>query len=639
MSSWNQEYFKAHEVIEMIKKKEITVPQYQRGQVWKPDQENKLIDSIKNGYPFGSILLYKKNDSEYHLIDGLQRCTTLYHYLENPAHFFDEALDIDSHTIDQIVENIKISNTNDMVKNKVKSIISNWVKNNHSNLTQVENIRANLCAKELQNHFPTINATSFDIIDNLLSDMFINYKSSCKQINDTPVPAIVFKGDESLLPEVFNRINSKGTPLSKYQILAATWTTYTIKVTESNLSDIVKYVEEFFRSIEQEGFTLTNYDTNAFRKEKIVNLYQLIFGFGKILSDKYPYLFSKSTKDSDTESSGFNIINACIGNKNSKLKDLPKILNSCFSNDEEINIFLSNIIGIVNEVDKILSPYIKFKVNSRDGINKYHTEFQICSIISNAFVNRYVEFKFDDNHQIIDRKVALTTLNSSWNIFRANLRLNCFKRYFIDIINNVWAGSGDSFLDDVVMNPIYYSESIQMQDIENSLESWYSTAKNSRVESEKVANPNTQEKLFLCVLYSKRFTAADQLDGSKYDIEHLATKKLLKKKLSKFNSDQIAKLPISSIANICLLPEWDNRKKQDSTIYQDSSYLNVVKDKIHIIERKYTFTDKSMLNWVDQDFDTFDELKKEYISFIDNRFRIISKEVVTNLFDQEQNRH
>ena len=102
-SSWKPETFSVEEIVNKIKNKSITVPLYQRGQVWEEAKEKALIESIKLCYPFGSILLYKKPGDEYHLIDGLQRCTTFYRYLEDPAHYFDSELDVDDAIVDKML--------------------------------------------------------------------------------------------------------------------------------------------------------------------------------------------------------------------------------------------------------------------------------------------------------------------------------------------------------------------------------------------------------------------------------------------------------------------------------------------------------------------------------------------------------
>ena len=58
-NQWEPKEFTAEEIHNMRADNKIVVPLYQRGKVWKPNQKNDLIDSIKKGLPFGSILLYQ----------------------------------------------------------------------------------------------------------------------------------------------------------------------------------------------------------------------------------------------------------------------------------------------------------------------------------------------------------------------------------------------------------------------------------------------------------------------------------------------------------------------------------------------------------------------------------------------------
>ena len=47
------------DLISDIKKGEIKIPQFQRKFVWKEQQAIKLLDSISNNYPTGSLLFWR----------------------------------------------------------------------------------------------------------------------------------------------------------------------------------------------------------------------------------------------------------------------------------------------------------------------------------------------------------------------------------------------------------------------------------------------------------------------------------------------------------------------------------------------------------------------------------------------------
>lgn len=64
-------------------KPKITLPELQRGFVWKPSQIEQLWDSILRGYPIGSILM-SESENEKFLLDGQQRCTSIALGFYNP---------------------------------------------------------------------------------------------------------------------------------------------------------------------------------------------------------------------------------------------------------------------------------------------------------------------------------------------------------------------------------------------------------------------------------------------------------------------------------------------------------------------------------------------------------------------------
>ncbi len=96
------------EIISKIEKKEIVLPDFQRGFVWKSEEEQcKLVASVLARMPIGSILLLKSNHKEYlskligcrkeqdlsdvhgeveFLLDGQQRITVLANVFSSIIH-------------------------------------------------------------------------------------------------------------------------------------------------------------------------------------------------------------------------------------------------------------------------------------------------------------------------------------------------------------------------------------------------------------------------------------------------------------------------------------------------------------------------------------------------------------------------
>ena len=57
-NDWKTDEFKATTIKENMDSGVFNVPKYQRGIVWSDKQRAELVDTIKKGLPFGSLLLY-----------------------------------------------------------------------------------------------------------------------------------------------------------------------------------------------------------------------------------------------------------------------------------------------------------------------------------------------------------------------------------------------------------------------------------------------------------------------------------------------------------------------------------------------------------------------------------------------------
>ena len=71
------------EVVRMAQDGEMNAaPAYQRKFRWKPSDEARLIESLMLGLPIPSIFVAANDDFSLEVVDGLQRVSTLVHFLE-----------------------------------------------------------------------------------------------------------------------------------------------------------------------------------------------------------------------------------------------------------------------------------------------------------------------------------------------------------------------------------------------------------------------------------------------------------------------------------------------------------------------------------------------------------------------------
>lgn len=616
MNTWKPESFLAKDIEKSMSAHNFTVPLYQRGLVWKDAQKERFVDTLKRGLPFGSILLYHDEvKNKYQIIDGLQRCTTIFEFINNPTMFFCED-DIDDAAISEIVAILGMGGNTTRQQEEIKLHLLRWVKTNHPTMQTVEDMQYSEFAYFLSAIYPTAKGKEQQIAL-AIKPLLHNYKSICKTMQSINIPAIVIKGDEDVLPEVFERINSSGSPLNKYAIFAATWTDKKYKIASPKLFEIVKFNCDRYEMMLSGAATLADFEAASFLKNKELNAFEIAFGLGKHLSKTYPHLFSRKDDITQIDSVGFSLINCCLGKKISETKNMNGWLENSIGN-ERINLFLERILQCVECVDKLVKKYNLFKANSRSIIGLLHTEYQILSMIALVFINRYATYAYNDKGLVDYFEICLDTSTPAWSSFELLFKKNAAKKYIQDILYQRWKGSGDKRLDSVLFDPEYYTREISNQEFEVMLWQWFYSDSAERNECKKFASPQEAEKLLLSVIYLPIFSAQAHLDGSAYDIEHLAPKGLMRKKLEKF--DGVLRLPVSSIANLCLLPEKENRVKQDKTIYSDKKYLEASSYTLQDIETKFTFTKQEHLSWADDETLDAEAFKEKYMGFINLRF-------------------
>ena len=624
MNSWEQASFTAVEIFNNIENSIFFVPPYQRGCVWSQKQKDQFVDTLKRGLPFGTILLYRDEvKNQYQIIDGLQRCSTILDFINNPAKFFDSG-DIEEGLTQRLANITGIANPASII-DMVDRHMVDWVHTAFASMDDVRDMQYIDYANAFTSFFPSAKGREGEIASEAKPTLR-KFRDLCEGLCNVRIPAIVIKGDDDALPEIFERINSKGTQLSKYQIYAATWTKG-YKITSQSLAELIQININRYIRMASDGIEISDFDATSYLQNKELNLFEISYALGKFLGNHYTSLFSVKKEIKDVDSLGFSLITACVGMKNANSKNLhtefDKIVGS-----SNVNTFLDRIIQCVDTAQKLIGKYNKFKINSNSEAGPLHTEFQIVSLIANIFLARYASYNKDDNDRIIDLKLSLQTSNQDWDAYERSLKDHAWKRYCLDILHSRWKGAGDKRLDNTIFDRGYYTQNIGWNEFHTSALQWYEQGKAEKREYKRVTPPQEAEKVFFALLYLPIFTAGDQADQSKYDVEHLATKNLMKKCLDRYTGN--LRLPISSIGNLCLLPQSENRAKRDKTIYGDNSFLQKSNYTLSDLEDKFTFTSKNDLAWIDDE--TLDQatFEKNYIQYLDSRFDAMIAKIKAN---------
>lgn len=600
MSNCNYEHWSLKELKDAInfehkEKKIIQIPMFQRRIVWQDKQLKAFIDSLKKGFPIGTLLFSKTiRDSKevYTLIDGLQRSNTIKDYIEDPTKYFQEE-DVSNEFVLKIFNLINCTGNKQIIQEKIRKSIVDFIKS----VKEIENIQYREFAELLSYEFPILQKEERKREVSRLAEPYLKkIKKRYLEIVESTIPIIVYSGKEENLPDIFERINNSGTTLNKYQVYAASWESKG-KVTIKNKEIVQKILNKYDKVIEN-GFSLGGYNREELVRTKQFSVFEYVFGFGKYITDKYPSLFEKDKEEDKINPIAFELLNACLGKKNNNIKnlyiDLMKI---------DIPLFEERVIEVIEYIDKLLSPYTRFKGNGRKKINVFHAKYQMLSLISSTFIAKY-----DINNLRLARK--------SWKETKNILDSNIIKYYVFDIISKEWGEGGIGKIDSIIKNN-KYKESIPKESWDARLNDWFNEQLR-RQEKKKVPKPKQSDLIFMNCIYCELFTAHDQLSNKNFDVEHIVTKGYCKKATKHKDWKGI---PISCIANLCYLPEYINRSKKEKIFYQDNLYLKTV-ERIDI-EKKYVFLTVRDLEWTEIEYtnDDYSVFVDYYTKFLRTRFR------------------
>ena len=577
--------------------KKIAVPMFQRGKRWNGQQQRTFIDSLIKGFPVGTMLFYETIEDgkqTYILVDGLQRGNSIKKYMTNPTEFF-----YDSNISDDFCQSVlQIVNANVSANyNVVRSILTDFIKKQKS----FKNLQYYKPAKDIADRF-NAGATPIGALIDVIAQFFEERQALYDQIASTVIPVIVYHGEEENLPEIFDRINSQGTPLDQYEVYAAAWpVNKRFKV--SNTAIVECEIKKYDAFVE-DGFVIHGYDREKMRSSKEVNAFEYLFGLSKFLVSKYDILgFQKGLADDTVNPLGFELVNACLNDT-----DRIKTLYQNIYDIADIGAFENALNNAIKFVVDSVSAIIRFKGNSRSGTKLFHSKYQILSMISTTFKEMYGSGDYSKVDDAWDSKK---------DVIARNLRLY----YVYDIITNYWSEGGTGKIHSAA-KPNRYMIEILPRMWRNALDAFFDKSM-LRTESKQIANPRSEEYVLLNCIYLNTFTAMDQLSIDKFDVEHIAPKEQMKKLIAATSG---AGLPISCIANLCYLPEYVNRSKRDRNFYQDTKYLQHIN--LDEVERKYSFTTRNDLEWMDMDYtgsDDFDALKEFYEDFCISRFDVLKR--------------
>lgn len=552
---------------------QITIPEFQRGLVWKRSEHSELIDSIDRGFPIGSLLLYEDaaaSDSSvtektyFKLIDGLQRTQALKSYVRKVNTLFTER-DLDRASENLIVE--QLSGYSGANRPKIRRAVVAWVKGrpgfDDSHDWNSQHLIRTLVEKvlDLAPETAPFNAVFGELA---LNDAFVGRLDSFleatkrkRDITGNKIPVVIYRGDSDNLKEIYELVNSKGRRLTPYDILAAQWLNCRLRIKNPKIRDAIyqKYIE-----MQNAGYPLDIRDqmkTADLRRERDYNLYQYLFGLGQFLSEEYPYLFSKTDADKVNRVS-FNLVPACFEipiEERARLQDEFENKADSIKNGKHVARLEQCILESISFVDQVLRDILSIGRREKSGRPPiHHTEQQITAMIATAFRAKYVKDTLAEK--------------DGWENKRKTLVENLPMFYLHDILSNTWGRGGDQTLFRRVGQEYYLNSRPTTHDWDSVFRTWF----NLQMETKKAVRGrvplNSEQVLLLKYVHYGKFGA--QCNDKIYDIEHIIAVSTLVRDEEIYwylDDETHHKGPINTIGNLGLLDESTNRAKGKQSFY------------------------------------------------------------------------
>lgn len=529
--------------IESDAKKLIEIPKFQRGVRWGDSKIETLVDSLFSSYPIGSLLAFNAGAMgfkvRYQLVDGLQRSNALASFSKKPLaycapeHLFEQeflGLLSDAMALDQ-KDNLA----------DVRKHLGDWMKKVETPESQ------GYLAHELR-EFLVLRApgrkVQIEAIGKQIEKSVYDAKGKIQLVLNATVPVLIYEGSEENIPEIFERINSQGMPLSKYDILASSWVNTTTLISNVRVREEIL---EKYRAWEAQGFEVSE---ELMQDADKGNLHEYLVGFSKVLSRDFPVLFGPAV----SEDVAFQIFTVATRLPVSRMRELSKWMERDSEGVITPGGLEKAIYSSCEKISALLKGYTGLRGNKNiDDERVAHSQNQIISLITALTVNAY-ETSSGDLRDGARAEKILKFLPA---------------HYLLDIMRKAWKGSGDSRLfartwapegldnDNRPTEPNdYYLQEISSEDFAGAFKEWDRELLTKR----QVARPNLQKDVLLVLqfLYSGIVSVLHD-NNEKYEIEHVYPVKFCADLIAQ--SEDNAGWPISAVGNLMLLPKTINRIK------------------------------------------------------------------------------
>jgi hypothetical protein len=616
-------HWSVKELIDAIKdkssKRTVVLPHFQRGIVWREDRRHDFIKSLKKGFPFGSLLLSGTSveSGKYQLIDGLQRTNTILEYYKKRTEFVsDDEVRKHKELIEDIVRIVSLPRTK---RDVLIQVIGSWIRS-REDFDPLCGYTGYRLAREILKKFP--RRENVTVLVESLEAVLTSFTETLKEeanIENIRIPIVIYTGPEEDLATIFEKINSQGTTLNKYQIFAAAWSgkEYRISIQNSEIADLIR---KRYQDWVDAGLKVNDYDeamsAQEFRQGEFT-IFEYLFGLSRLLvTGEHKHLFSAPGNKADTDPISFNLCTVCLGIKLQDMKTgLPKRLRSTLKLGQDK--FENALFDAIDFVAQVLRPFIVPEFNMKKGRGRkrltnrrYHSDYQIIALIS--AVSRE---KYDEDLRI----------RSLWASVKKDLQDNIPYHYLYDILRRYWVGVKD-------FDNLDYRREISKEAWDSLLDQWFEDNQLRRRERKRVRMRDA-DYLFLNYIYTYTLLHGEVLSPQEFELEHVVPVRILQRLIERSKGQG---LPIGAISNFGLISKKLNTKKKDTTVYQYyDKQIKKLTDPHQISELESEKKEAEQLLFITREqLDVVAKFTPEnyqglYIQFLRTRFETLKNEFYT----------
>ena len=518
--------------------KRLVLPRYQRTLVWNLERKQSLYESIRSGYPIGSLLLTTDRVDgieEYYLVDGLQRSNAIYEYFTNPFRWLTDLDRIDQKQRIRFLAAAIQEHDPNITEDKIFDTVMAWL----SDTAALEIDKGNGSFAFIDYVFRQFTLKpDVEQIRALIDPVSAALKELSERlsINAYWVPTIVYTGSLGDLPVIFEKLNRQGQPLSRYQVFAAAWAGTKLRFTDK---DLRASIHSYYAERATDAHLKVKIDLNTLGEAgNEYTLFEYFVGASTTLQKNFPILFEGAASGGEG-SIVFNLSTAIFDIAgNETRKELPAKV------PENKDEYFNRLKQASSYVDRALKPILEIPGNAEEA-GGYHADLQISAYT--AWVYK----------QFFGEPAGAEMLKKNSEIVERQLQL----RYLYDILISAWAGHGDSQMREVAKSSfVDFVRPVSKIQWEAALTGWFDRQMTKKL---TVRAPiDSTSVLFLKYVYAYIKNRQELLRT--YDGEHLIPRRRLTGIIIRDNSG----LPISNVGNISFLKVPINRGKGESTLLE-----------------------------------------------------------------------